>query len=134
MLQTPTARVICAPPPPAEPAAPPPLPWQHDPVEAAVTPVDLSDREWQVIVLVTQGLSNDEIAERLFLGLNTVKTHVRSGYRKIGARTRSQAAVWGSVHGLLSVAVGVPGAWTDRNDPTGVRGTARRRHRSTLAR
>ncbi|WP_212721373.1 response regulator transcription factor [Nocardioides dongxiaopingii] len=109
-------------------------------MEAAVTPVDLSDREWQVIVLVTQGLSNDEIAERLFLGLNTVKTHVRSGYRKIGARTRSQAAVWGSVHGLLSVAVGVPGAWTDRNDPTGVRGTAvgatgrRWRGRSTAAR
>jgi NarL family two-component system response regulator LiaR len=63
---------------------------------------DLTDREREIIELITNGFSNKEIAERLHLGLNTVKTHVRVGYRKIGARTRTHAVVWGARHGLLA--------------------------------
>jgi len=44
----------------------------------------LSPREAEVIALITQGLTNEEIAARAHLGLNTVKTYIRSAYRKIG--------------------------------------------------
>jgi len=62
---------------------------------------ELSDREFDVIRLITEGHSNQEIAEELYLSMNTVKTYVRSGYRKIGATRRSHAVIWGARNGLL---------------------------------
>ena len=44
----------------------------------------LSPREAEMIALITQGLSNQEIADRAFLTINSVKTYIRSAYRKIG--------------------------------------------------
>ena len=63
---------------------------------------DLSGREWDVLELVSAGLTNIEIAGRLYISVNTVKTYIRSGYRKIGVKRRSQAVSWGLRHGLGS--------------------------------
>jgi two-component system, NarL family, response regulator LiaR len=60
----------------------------------------LSPRESEVLALVCQGLSNQEITERAFIGINTVKTHIRTLYRKIGVESRSQAVAWGMRHGF----------------------------------
>ncbi len=54
-------------------------------------PETLSEREIEVLQLITLGLSNQEIAERLTVTLNTVKTHIRSIYGKLDARSRVQA-------------------------------------------
>jgi len=60
----------------------------------------LSPRETEVLALVTLGLSNAEVAAKLYLSANTLKTHVRSVYRKIGAANRSQAVAWAIQHGF----------------------------------
>ncbi|MEP9364617.1 response regulator transcription factor [Nocardioides sp. CN2-186] len=62
--------------------------------------VGLSSREAEILALITQGLSNGDIAARAFLSANTVKTYIRSAYRKIGVTTRAQAAVWGVENGF----------------------------------
>jgi DNA-binding NarL/FixJ family response regulator len=62
--------------------------------------VGLTDREVEVLSLVTQGLSNNEIAERLFLSINSVKSYIRSAYAKIGVRSRTQAVAWCLLHGF----------------------------------
>ena len=60
----------------------------------------LSPREAEVIALITQGLSNQQIAERVYLSINSVKTYIRSAYRKIGVTSRSQAVIWGIDNGF----------------------------------
>lgn len=60
----------------------------------------LSGREAEVLMWICQGVSNREISERAFLGLNTVKTYIRSCYRKIGVSTRPQAVIWAMTHGF----------------------------------
>lgn len=60
----------------------------------------LSDREEQVLALIAQGLTNQEIADRVFVSINSVKTYIRSAYRKIGVSSRSQAVAWGLRNGL----------------------------------
>lgn len=60
----------------------------------------LSAREAEVLALITQGLSNQEIAERTYLSINSVKTYIRTAYRKIGVARRSQAVLWGTRHGF----------------------------------
>jgi NarL family two-component system response regulator LiaR len=51
----------------------------------------ISKREHEVLELMSQGLSNQEIADKLFVSLNTVKTHSSSLFAKLGARRRTQA-------------------------------------------
>lgn len=60
----------------------------------------LTPREAEVIALITQGLTNQQIADRVYLGLNTIKTYIRSAYRKIGVERRSQAVLWGTQNGF----------------------------------
>jgi DNA-binding NarL/FixJ family response regulator len=62
--------------------------------------VNLSPRELEVLGLIVQGLTNDELAGELFLSINTVKSVIRSVYRKIGVTSRSQAVAWGVEHGF----------------------------------
>lgn len=73
------------------------------PGDAAAWPgrdLGLSAREAEVLALITQGLSNQEIAERTYLSINSVKTYIRTAYRKIGVARRSQAVLWGTRHGF----------------------------------
>ncbi|MGC5584665.1 DNA-binding response regulator [Ornithinimicrobium sp. W1665] len=60
----------------------------------------LSPREAEVVALITQGMTNVDIAARAFLSINSVKTYIRSAYRKIGVSRRSQAVRWGMQNGL----------------------------------
>ncbi|MEI5672645.1 MULTISPECIES: response regulator transcription factor [unclassified Nocardioides] len=60
----------------------------------------LTDREAEILALITQGYSNDEIARHVYLGINTVKTHIRKAYRKIGVSRRAEAVLWGIDHGF----------------------------------
>ncbi|EIV91596.1 response regulator transcription factor [Frankia sp. QA3] len=61
----------------------------------------LTDRETEVLRLISQGLSNKEIAGRLYLGVQTVKTHVSSVLAKLGARDRTQAVIIAYEAGLV---------------------------------
>jgi len=54
----------------------------------------LSVREAEILRLISQGLSNQEIAERAYLSINTVKSYIRSAYRRMGVESRSQAILW----------------------------------------
>ena len=60
----------------------------------------LSPREAEMLALITQGLSNQEIADRVFVSINSVKMFIRSAYRKIGVTRRSQAVLWGVANGF----------------------------------
>jgi len=60
----------------------------------------LSQREAEMLALITQGLKNKEIAERTRLSINSVKTYIRSCYRRIGVTDRSHAILWGVEHGF----------------------------------
>jgi DNA-binding NarL/FixJ family response regulator len=53
----------------------------------------LTDRQRQVAELVAQGLSNEEIAGRLFLSLATVKSHLTASMRRLGVRSRTELAI-----------------------------------------
>jgi DNA-binding NarL/FixJ family response regulator len=70
------------------------------PPASAVPPDGLTDREVEVLALIASGLSNHEIAERLFVAETTVKTHVNRIFAKTGSRDRAQAAVYAHRHGL----------------------------------
>ncbi len=61
----------------------------------------LSDREAEILALITQGRSNAEVAATTFLSPNTVKSYIRTIYRKIGVRSRTQAVLWGVARGFL---------------------------------
>lgn len=63
----------------------------------------LSPREAEVLALIAKGLSNQEIASVAFLSINTVKTHIRHTYAKIGVTRRPQAVVWALQHGFVPV-------------------------------
>ncbi len=60
----------------------------------------ITDRESEILALITQGLSNAEVAARTYLSPNTVKSYIRSIYRKIGATSRTQAVLWGVANGF----------------------------------
>lgn len=62
--------------------------------------MELTEKEADVLALITQGHDNASIAEMLFISPNTLKTRVRNLYRKIGADSRVQAALWGVKHGF----------------------------------
>ncbi|MDR2255734.1 MAG: response regulator transcription factor [Arthrobacter sp.] len=69
------------------------------------TPPELSEltaRELEVLLLVAQGLSNDEIAERLVISPHTAKTHVNRTMTKVGAHDRAQLVILAYETGLLT--------------------------------
>jgi len=59
--------------------------------EQEATALELSQRELDVLQLMSAGLSNQEIADRLFVSLNTVKTHASAIFSKLGVKRRIQA-------------------------------------------
>jgi DNA-binding NarL/FixJ family response regulator len=69
----------------------------------------LSAREAEILGDIVQGFTNAEIARRHCLSLNTVKSYVRTTYRKVGVATRSQAVSWGLQRGFEPGDVPQPG-------------------------
>lgn len=62
---------------------------------------DLSKREREILCLVTQGASNKQIAQKLYISTNTVKVHVRNIFSKIGVASRTEAAMFAVSAGLV---------------------------------
>ncbi|MEJ3404805.1 response regulator transcription factor [Rathayibacter sp. YIM 133350] len=60
----------------------------------------ITDRESEILALITQGKSNADVARLTYLSPNTVKSYIRSVYRKIGVTTRTQAVLYGVSHGF----------------------------------
>ena len=83
----------------------------------------LTRRESQVISLITRGMSNAEIAEATYLSINSVKTYIRSTYRKIDVSRRAQAVVWGMKNGFGhdDEDEPVPAAEAEQSPPAGPR-------------
>jgi DNA-binding NarL/FixJ family response regulator len=71
--------------------------------------VALTPREWDVLARIVAGASNREIAEGLYITTNTVKSLIRTAYKKVGASSRSQAVAWGIEHGLPPTDTGATG-------------------------
>lgn len=71
-------------------------PPEHEDADALLTP-----REAEIITLITRGLDNFSIAREASLSINSVKSHIRGAYRKMGVSSRSQAVLWGVRHGYL---------------------------------
>ena len=71
------------------------------PDEKALLKSGISKREWEVLSLMSEGLSNQEIAGRLFVSLNTVKTHSSNLFEKMDVKRRTQAIEKGKRMGLL---------------------------------
>lgn len=62
---------------------------------------DLTNREHEILLLIAQGKSNQEIADELFITLKTVKTHVSNILAKLEVEDRTQAAIYSFKHGLI---------------------------------
>jgi DNA-binding NarL/FixJ family response regulator len=60
----------------------------------------LSEREAEILALITQGKSNADVARLTYLSPNTVKSYIRTIYRKLGVDSRTQAVLWGVHHGF----------------------------------
>lgn len=60
----------------------------------------LTPRESEIIALITQGLTNQAIADLTYLSINSVKSYIRTAYRRMNVTSRSQAVLWGVQHGL----------------------------------
>jgi two-component system, NarL family, response regulator LiaR len=95
----------------------------HGPVEAGTganrrwpgQESGLTERESEVLALITQGQRTAEIAATLFLSVNSIKTHTRNVFRKIGVSTRTEAALWGVDHGFRPDR-SMAGEWSSNSD------------------
>lgn len=62
---------------------------------------DLTEREFDVLLCIGEGMTNQEISEELFIGIKTVKTHVSNILSKLGVTDRTQAAVYANRNGII---------------------------------
>jgi len=69
--------------------------------------IGLTPRETHVVALIAAGVPNKEIARRLELSMNTVKSHIRTAYRSMGVGSRTQAVLWAVEHGITAPWVAV---------------------------
>ncbi len=83
------------------PPAPSPLALPFTPDHKKRDDLGITRRELEILELVALGLSNREIASRLFVSENTVKTHCSRTFDKLGARRRTEAVQLGKQQGLL---------------------------------
>ena len=94
----------------AAPVVPSPtVPVAHSPgLRTAPSPaggdreIELTKREYEVLVGMSNGRSNNQIGQDLFLSEDTIKTHAQRLFRKLGARDRAQAVAIGIRRGLIS--------------------------------
>ena len=82
--------------------------------------VGLTPREHEVIGLIAAGLTNLEIAATMSLSVNSIKSYIRSGYRKIQATSRSQAVLWAVRNGIVTQ----PAPRSEAGEPRRVGGPA----------
>lgn len=76
---------------------------QLQPVTAQRADGLLTDREREILLLLAEGLSNDDIARRLVVEVSTVKSHLARMLPKIGVRSRLQAVVWAYQNRIVAV-------------------------------
>lgn len=69
--------------------------------DARLASLGVTPRELEILELIASGLSNREIAEKIFVSENTVKTHSSRLFDKLGARRRTQAVQIGKEQGLI---------------------------------
>ncbi len=86
-------------PAPTAPTAPTSRPFEVD--RARLDAFGITPRELEILALIAEGLSNREIAARLFVSENTVKTHSSRLFEKLDARRRTQAVQIAKAAGLL---------------------------------
>ena len=67
-----------------------------DDLPEVIKAIPLTKKEWQVLQLIVEGLSNDGIADKLFVATSTVKTHIKKVYHKIDASSRKEAIAKGA--------------------------------------
>lgn len=84
---------------PAPHDGPPAPPFR--PKEEVLEKLGITPREFEVLELIAQGLTNQEIADRLYVSLNTVKTHTSNVFSKLDAQRRTQAIQKAKALGLL---------------------------------
>jgi len=84
--------------PPSAPAGPSSVP--HAP-KACTSPAGLTAREVEVLQVVAQGLTNEQVAQRLVISPRTVDTHLTSIYSKLGVSSRSAATRYAMQHHLV---------------------------------
>lgn len=72
------------------------------PNEAEIENLSISKRELEVLSLIAEGLSNKEIAEKLFVSLNTVKTHSSKLFEKLEVKRRTQAVEKAKKSGIIA--------------------------------
>jgi DNA-binding NarL/FixJ family response regulator len=95
------ATLLAATSPAAAPAGEAPAaPGQGPGARAPEPPDGLTQREAEILSLIAQGLTNGEIAERLFLSNHTVKTHINRIFAKTGSRDRVAAIGYAQRHGI----------------------------------
>jgi len=75
--------------------------------ERSAPAIGLTPREAHVVALIAAGAPNKEIAKRLGLSMNTVKSHIRTAYRAMGVSSRTQAVLWAVEHGVTAPWVAV---------------------------
>jgi len=71
------------------------------PKQGAAPHEDLTEREMEVLRLIAQGKSNQDVADELFIGVKTVKFHVTNILSKLGLEDRTQAAIYAYKNGLV---------------------------------
>jgi two-component system, NarL family, response regulator LiaR len=76
-------------------------PKTSQPDEAVASKIGISKRELEVLQLISEGLSNQEIADRLFVSLNTIKTHSSNLFIKLDVKRRTQAIQKAKEIGLI---------------------------------
>lgn len=75
---------------------------RRDPADSPPALAELSDRETEILRLIAQGLSNDEIAGQLVISPTTAKTHVRNILRKLGCHDRAGLVILAYESGLVT--------------------------------
>ena len=65
----------------------------------------LTKRETEILKLIIEGLSNQQIAKRLSISIHTVKAHIESIYRKFGVHNKVQAAIYAVTHNLVDISL-----------------------------
>jgi DNA-binding NarL/FixJ family response regulator len=76
-------------------------PAAAEPQPVRELPDGLTPREAEILVLIAQGASNSDIADRLVVSSHTVKSHINRIFAKTGSRDRSAAILYAQAHGLL---------------------------------